>query len=49
MTAEEGRSVISDHPHQAPLGQPWARCIHCGLAEAAHTASQAPYRPEERR
>ena len=28
--------IITDHKYDAPLDEPWGRCVHCGLAQAAH-------------
>lgn len=35
---DEAPSVIVDHPFE-PRGAWWSLCKHCGLAQAAHSAS----------
>jgi hypothetical protein len=35
---DEAPSAITDHPF-VPKGQWWSLCVHCGLAQAAHTSS----------
>ena len=43
----EAPSNVTDHPYQAPEGQPWGRCAFegCNLAESVHQASVTPYVP----
>lgn len=36
-------SNITDHPYQAPVDEPWGRCVGCGMAEAAHAEAVVPY------
>jgi hypothetical protein len=44
--AETGGSTISSHPFIAPPGEPWERCVDCGLARSAHMAELVPYAPD---
>jgi hypothetical protein len=42
--------VVDDHPYEPrDLMQPWGRCRHCRLAEAAHAATMQPYQTTSRR
>jgi hypothetical protein len=38
-------SAITDHPFIAPPGEPWERCVDCGVARSAHVAELEPYAP----
>lgn len=40
-----GGSIITSHPFKPPVGQEWARCVACGLAEAAHAEAVTRYVP----
>lgn len=37
--------MIVDHLFTPPAGEPWARCVICGLSEAAHARTAEPYKP----
>lgn len=37
---------IDDHLFISPEGKPWARCVICGISEAAHSGSTTPYEPD---
>jgi hypothetical protein len=44
-----GGSLVEDHKYEPrDQDQPWGLC-HCGLAEASHKASLAPYKPTAKR
>lgn len=45
----EKPSRIVDHAYVSPEGEPWGRCVHCSLAEAAHVYVDTPYHPTGRR
>jgi hypothetical protein len=37
-----GASLITDHPHEVPVGtKTWQACKNCGLSEAAHAQTMA--------
>jgi hypothetical protein len=45
----EKPAMITDHKFCAPKGEPWNRCKHCGLAEAAHIETRhGPYKTPHR-
>lgn len=42
----EAPGIITDHEYLFnPEWGAWGRCVRCGMAEAAHIASETPYEP----
>lgn len=43
IEAEGAAPATQDHLFTPPHDEPWARCVCCGLSEAAHLRTANPY------